>query len=185
MGPEHRDVAATMTNLANAYADLGRIDDARRMHEDALEIKHEVLGPDHPDVGYSLSGLADLDRQTRRYARARTRYEQALAVWERGAGHEHPAIANVLAILAEVALEQGDADDAVAYAQRLLDRMSNSRDADHVAAARFVLAQALWHHPHRRTEAIDHAIAARDAWRGSEQPDKRVADVERWLAQKR
>ena len=50
---------ASMSNLAKAYSDLGRHEDALVMGESALEFARRVFPPDHPDIGFSMSNLAN------------------------------------------------------------------------------------------------------------------------------
>jgi Tetratricopeptide repeat len=47
-GPDHPQVASTLTNLGTVQADLGELPAARTTLERALTINEAVYGPDHP-----------------------------------------------------------------------------------------------------------------------------------------
>src|SRR4051812_42749467 len=49
-GPDHPDVATSLSNLAILYRHQGRYAEAEPLHGRALAIREEALGPDRPDV---------------------------------------------------------------------------------------------------------------------------------------
>ncbi|MFO0843789.1 MAG: serine/threonine-protein kinase [Gemmataceae bacterium] len=57
LGPGHPDTLASMSNLANSYAALGRHPEALKLHEQTLALRREKLGPDHPDTLNSALGV--------------------------------------------------------------------------------------------------------------------------------
>ena len=74
LGP---DDVSWMSDLANAYYRLGRLDEAQRKAEEALELAHETLGPAHPSNMAILMALG-------RIARKRGQDDVALAYFEQG-----------------------------------------------------------------------------------------------------
>ncbi len=58
-GPDHREVAITLTNLGNAYGDLGDAERQRDLLERALRIEERVYGPDHREVAITLTNLGN------------------------------------------------------------------------------------------------------------------------------
>ena len=58
LGPDHPDTLTSRNNLALAYADAGRLDEAILLHEKSLEARERVLGPEHPDSLASRNNLA-------------------------------------------------------------------------------------------------------------------------------
>lgn len=50
LGPDHPDVAHTLTDLAVLHLEQGRDTVGRPLLERALRIQEKALGPDHPDV---------------------------------------------------------------------------------------------------------------------------------------
>ena len=58
LGPDHPDTLHSRNNLAIAYQDAGRTDEAITLHEQTLAARERVLGPDHPDTLASRNNLA-------------------------------------------------------------------------------------------------------------------------------
>ena len=58
LGPDHPDTLLSRNNLAVAYRDAGRTDEAISLHEQNLAARERVLGPDHPDTLLSRNNLA-------------------------------------------------------------------------------------------------------------------------------
>ncbi|OMG10384.1 tetratricopeptide repeat protein, partial [Actinomyces naeslundii] len=58
LGPHHPNTLASRHNLAYAYQDAGRLDEAIALHEQTLEDRARILGPDHPDTLASRHNLA-------------------------------------------------------------------------------------------------------------------------------
>jgi hypothetical protein len=50
-------LGAAMSNLAAAYSDLGRYQDALAMQEKTLEFQRRVLPENHPDIGVTTFGV--------------------------------------------------------------------------------------------------------------------------------
>jgi tetratricopeptide (TPR) repeat protein len=59
LGPDHRDTLTSRNNLALAYEDVGRTDEALTLYEQNLADIERVLGPGHPYTLISRSNLAD------------------------------------------------------------------------------------------------------------------------------
>ena len=90
LGPDHPDVATSLTNLAALYQVQGRYADAEPLHRRALVIDEAALGPDHPSVATDLNNLAELYRVQSRNAEAEPLYQRALAIRETTLGTDHP-----------------------------------------------------------------------------------------------
>src|SRR5215469_3246395 len=54
-GPEHRDTATTLNNLASLYDDLGEYAKAEPLYQEALRIHQKVLGYENRDTATSLN----------------------------------------------------------------------------------------------------------------------------------
>ena len=101
-GPDHPDVAQSLSNLATVYRKQGRYAEAQPPHERALAIRERAFGPNHPNVAESVHELAVLYWNQGRYAEAEPLHERALAIHERTLGPDHPNVAmslNNLAVL--------------------------------------------------------------------------------------
>jgi tetratricopeptide (TPR) repeat protein len=62
-GPDHPEVARTLTNLGIVLGQLGELGAARAAQERALAIEEAAYGPDHPEVALTLGNLGIVLRQ--------------------------------------------------------------------------------------------------------------------------
>ena len=117
--------------LANALAELGRLDRAEALQTEALRTRRATLGDDHPTIAHALANLSVLHTQNDP-ERARAYNRDAVAIFEKHAkGHELP-LAIVLAHQADFDLEAGDLDRAriaVARSLALFEAMHAEEDA--------------------------------------------------------
>ena len=95
-GPDHVEVAGTLTNLGAAWRDLGKPEKARDLFERALPIFERAYGPDHVRVAVTLDGLGDAWRNLGKPEKARDRCERALRILERAYGPDHVLVAGTL-----------------------------------------------------------------------------------------
>jgi tetratricopeptide (TPR) repeat protein len=146
LGPEHPDVATTLSNLGLVVGDTGDYAKAQELHERALAIRERALGPDHPNVASSLDNVGGMARALGEYETARALHERALGVWERSVGPEHPGVAVSLSSLAVVYLRLGDDAAATKAAERALAIREGQLGPDHpdVAMTLDVLASLRW-----------------------------------------
>jgi tetratricopeptide (TPR) repeat protein len=107
LGPEHPEVAPSLSNLAMLYDTQGRYTEAEPLLLRALAIREQALGPEHPDVASSLRNLAMLYDTQGRYTEAEPLLLREIAIEEKRLGPEHPAIAPSLSNLARLYRVQG------------------------------------------------------------------------------
>ena len=69
-------------NLAGCYEQMGKLEEARRIHQHSLQIRTEDLGPLHTDTLISLVNLARLERALGHRERALGLYEKAIPAIE-------------------------------------------------------------------------------------------------------
>jgi Tetratricopeptide repeat len=79
LGPDHPNVAASLSSLADLYRIQGRYADAEPLLERALATLEKALGREHPNLGPSLNNLAALYRDQGRYG------APGLTMYRRGA----------------------------------------------------------------------------------------------------
>jgi tetratricopeptide (TPR) repeat protein len=91
-GPDHPEVAATLTNLGGAWRELGQPAKARELHERALRINEREFGPDHPQVAIILTSLGNAWTELGQPAKARELYERALRIFHAHFPGGHPTI---------------------------------------------------------------------------------------------
>ena len=56
-GEEHPDTVRAMSDLANSYGDLGKLDEAASMRREVLEMRRKPLGDEHPDTIRAMANL--------------------------------------------------------------------------------------------------------------------------------
>ena len=89
-GPDHPDVALTLTNLGIVARLQGELAEARRCLERALRIEEASYGPDHPEVAITLGNLGIVLVKDGEPARAKPLVERALGIFRKSLGDEHP-----------------------------------------------------------------------------------------------
>jgi tetratricopeptide (TPR) repeat protein len=184
LGPNHRSVAAALSNLAGVRAEERNWTEAAALLERAIAIREE-LGSDAPAIAPLLVNLGQLLEHTGDLARARGAFERSLAIDEATLGADHPAVSAPLLGLSRVALAEHRVSDARASAERALSvREAGNSPSFDVADAEFTLARALWDaREPDRARAL--ARAALDHWRESGEPSESGREVEAWLASHR
>lgn len=99
-GPDHRDVAASLNNLALLYGNQGRDTEAEPLYRRSLAIMEKAFGPDSAEVGAGLSNLAALYQRQGRTTDAEPLFKRSLAIREKAPGRDHPDVAQSLNNLA-------------------------------------------------------------------------------------
>jgi non-specific serine/threonine protein kinase/serine/threonine-protein kinase len=106
--PDSSDLAATLNNLGNLYHEMGRLEDAARVHERSLAIKERVDGPDHYFLAQSLSNLANVYTRQKKFDLAESMHRRALAIKRSALEPGHPEIGVSEHNLGDLAFERGD-----------------------------------------------------------------------------
>jgi len=118
LGPDHPEIAYSLSTLALVLQDQAELAAAGPLFERALAIRESALGPDHPDTASSFNNLGRLLHDQGELAAARPLLERALAIRERVLGPDHPDTATSLNNLALLLQAQGE----LATARPLLER---------------------------------------------------------------
>ena len=79
-GPEHPEVASTLTNLGNVQQQLGELEAARVTLQRALAISEASYGSEHPQVAITLGSLGNVQRELGEFEAARVTLQRALAI---------------------------------------------------------------------------------------------------------
>ncbi len=186
-GPAHPEVAAALSNLANALYKDRKLDDAITVHVRALALREQALGPQHPEVGESLSNLGSALRMQGKLAEAQAVLERAVALWEQALGPAHPNVATALGNLGGVLHAQGRSADALPRYRRALEIQTKALGPDHpIVADTYQSLGAVTLGLGRLDEALAHderAVSLREKRLGPEHPDVafalcNAADVE-------
>jgi len=134
-GNEHREVAASLNNLAIDLQDQGKLAEAETMQREALAMQRKLLGNEHRDVAGSLNNLAiDLEHQGK-LAEAETMQREALAMKRKLLGNEHRDVAGSLNNLATVLQDQGKLAEAETMQREALAMQRKLLGNEHPAVA--------------------------------------------------
>ena len=150
LGPDHPSTLASRNNLAYAYRDAGRLDDAIPLFEQNLEDRTRILGPDHPDTLTSRNNLAYAYQAAGRLDDAIPLFEQNLEDRTRILGPDHPDTLTSRNNLAYAYQAAGRLDDAIPLFEQNLDDRTR------------ILGP---HHPHTLTSRNNLAYVYQDAGR--------------------
>ena len=90
LGPDHPSTLISRSNLANAYQDAGRLNDAITLFEQNLKDFENLLGPHHPHTLTARNNLAIAYHNASRLDEAIPLFEQTLEDRTRILGRRHP-----------------------------------------------------------------------------------------------
>ena len=121
LGPDHPSTLTSRNNLAGAYCDAGRLDDAIPLFERNLSDFIRVLGPHHPDTLTSRNNLAGAYQAAGRLDEAITLHEQTLEDRTRVLGPHHPDTLTSRNNLASAYQAAGRLDEAITLHEQTLE----------------------------------------------------------------
>ena len=144
LGPDHPSTLASRNNLANAYRDAGRLDEAIALHKQTLEDRARILGPHHPDTLISHHNLAGAYQDAGRLDEAIALFEQTLEDSTHTLGPHHPYTLTTRNSLASAYQDAGRLNDAIALHKQNLEDRARILGPDHrdTLASRNNLASA-------------------------------------------
>jgi serine/threonine-protein kinase len=121
LGPQHPDVAETLTRLAISTRALGQHETAAPLLREALEVWTRLLGPNrgNEEVASILSSLAEVHLVRGELTEAESRYRQALEMRQQLLGNDHPDVAEDMANLGQVLLHTNLKEADSLFAQSL------------------------------------------------------------------
>ncbi|MCH8275229.1 MAG: tetratricopeptide repeat protein [Armatimonadetes bacterium] len=101
-GPEDERTMSAMARFALFLFERGLYQDAKRLMEDALQLRQQQLGGEHPDTLSSMNNLGVLYGAMGRYADAETLCKKTLQLRQQQLGDEHPDTLSSMNNLAEL-----------------------------------------------------------------------------------
>ena len=131
LGPDHPDTLIARDNLAGAYEDVGRFDEAIELSERVLAEQERVLGPDHPKTLTVRNNLAGAYHSAGRFDEAIELLERVLVGSERVLGPDHPDTLMTRNNLAVAYRSVGRFDEAIELLGRVLAEQERVLDPDH------------------------------------------------------
>jgi CHAT domain-containing protein len=135
LGPDDRDLAAALHELAVLHYYKGDYPEAETLSNRALAIQEKILGPNHPEVAASLNLLAILYFNKGDDAKAELLSNRAVAIKEKSLGPEHSNLAYYLTTLARIYDRKGDYDKAKPLYMRALAIREKTLGPEHRLAA--------------------------------------------------
>ena len=130
-GPEHKNTATCLDNLATACRIQSKFAEALPLCQRALLIREKVHGREHRETAASYSNLGWLHRRMRNGQEAEWMLEEALRIREKILGPEHPETAESCDRLAALKKDQGKNVDAESLCKRALAIRRKTLGPDH------------------------------------------------------
>jgi tetratricopeptide (TPR) repeat protein len=128
---DHPATFVSMNNLAGAHHHMGRLDEAAKLHEQALEKRRTTLGEDHPDTLTSMNNLAVSYRRLGRSDEAARINEQVLEKRRTILGKDHPNTLDSMSNLALSYSNLGRWDEAARMDEQVIEKRRAILGEDH------------------------------------------------------
>jgi tetratricopeptide (TPR) repeat protein len=119
--------------LGRLYADQGKLDEAEKMYERALQGREKALGAEHTSTLDTVNNLGILYRNQGKLDEAEKMYKRALQGREKAFGAEHTSILNTVNNLAVLYSDQGKLDEAEKMYERALQGSEKALGAQNIA----------------------------------------------------
>mmetsp|Transcript_6791 Transcript_6791/g.11218 ORF Transcript_6791/g.11218 Transcript_6791/m.11218 type:complete len:1828 (-) Transcript_6791:1060-6543(-) len=145
LGNDNIEVAKTLHALGLVTWYLGNEQTARKLLEEALDIRRRILPDRHPDIIQSLNNLADLLGEDHKYNESMRKYADAIAQIEEKVGPFHPDLTVDILNMALMAYEMGKYNEAIPLFERGLSIRIKAYGDDHELVAEYLLAIANLH----------------------------------------
>jgi len=130
-GPDVRETATALNNLALTYQSLARYKEAEPLYRRAIEIDEKTLGKDHPSVAIDYNNLALLFQAQGKYGEAEPLYRRSIEIGERVLGKGHPDVATGYSNLANLLRDQGKYGEAEPLYRRAIEIGEKVLGKDH------------------------------------------------------
>ena len=155
LGADHPETLTSRNNLANAYQDAGKLEEAITLYEQNLKDFEDLLGPDHPETLTSRNNLAYAYQDRGRLDEATPLFERNLSDFIRVLGPDHPHTLTARHNLANAYQDRGRLDEAIPLLERNLSDFIRVLGPDHprTLTARNNLAYA-----YQESDRLDEAI---------------------------
>ncbi|MCP3101903.1 tetratricopeptide repeat protein [Myxococcus sp. K15C18031901] len=169
MGPDHPQTGMAANAVGYHLTLSRRFEEALPYLRRAIVVEERVMGEDSATLSYPLNNLAAALESLGRDPEARRLRERALALDLKTYGPSHPETASDLSLLAELALREGRARDALDLARRSVEAYESfQKGHPDQAASLTVLGQAQFAlgRPREARPLLERALALRTAHPG-------------------
>jgi serine/threonine-protein kinase len=119
------DLAASLTELANAHFYSGQLDISNSLNQRVVVMDRKLYGERHPNVAEDLINLGAIQSEWGHYVETERYYRQALDIIQGFFGKDHPETADVMTLLGRALNAQGrfnEAADVLRDALGVLER---------------------------------------------------------------
>ncbi len=179
LGPEHPAVLMSMSYLAGAYQNAGRLEEAISLHKETLTLRKAKLGLEHPGTLVSMGNLAAAYYSAGRLKEALPLYEGTLKLQKATLGSEHPHTLTAMNNLAMAYQNTGRLKEALALHEETLKLVKSKLGPEHpdTLVSMSNLAAA-YYNAGRLKEALpllEEVLKLQKATLGSEHPDTLTA----------
>jgi tetratricopeptide (TPR) repeat protein len=120
LGPENIYVTYPMNNLGTTLLAKGKLEEAEKVHREALALKLKLLGEEHTLIAATLNNLASVLRKEGNLSAAEATNRHALAMRIKLLGEEHADTAVSLENLATVLSDQNNYAEAEPLVRKCL-----------------------------------------------------------------
>src|SRR6266576_506723 len=120
-------------NLGLLYADQGKLDEAEKMYQRALQGKEKAWGPDHTSTLNTVNNLGVLYANQGKLDEAEKMYQRALQGYEKAWGPDHTSTLNTVNNLGRLYADQGKLDEAEKMYQRALQGKEKALGPEHTS----------------------------------------------------
>ncbi len=110
--PDDERQVETLNNLAAAYIDLGRLDEAGPLLKEAIALAEQLPGSDHSSPYLAMCNLASMYEAQGRLDNAEQLYREVVPALRSGLGDESPATLTAMNNLGTLLSRQGAVDEA-------------------------------------------------------------------------
>jgi len=118
-------------NLGALYSDQGKLAEAEKMHQSALQGKEKALGPEHMSTLLTVNNLGTLYWHQGKLAEAEEMYQRALQGYEKVLGPEHTSTLDTVNNLGNLYSDQGKLAEAEQMYQRTLQGREKALGLEH------------------------------------------------------
>jgi serine/threonine protein kinase/Tfp pilus assembly protein PilF len=175
LGPDHPDVATTLSDLGTVAWRKGDFAKAKALQEQALAIREKRFGRDSEEVASSLHNLGTLNWNQGNYGEARRLLERALAIREKILGPEHADVATTLNSLGGIAYKEGELKKAGEIWERTLAIREKALGPDHPYIAATLNNLAIVHtytgDPKGAVPLLERVVQIQEKVLGAKHPD--------------
>jgi len=134
-GPQHLEVAESLTNLGATLARTSDYADAERELRQALDIRRRLSGNQSEEVAATLSELAEVMAYKGEYDKGAPMIEEALSIRRRLYGEDHALVAESIAALGLNYGDRGDFKQAEKYLREAMNTQRKLHPQGHPALA--------------------------------------------------